>query len=83
MSLRREEIEKIIRKNLKKYACNVEIDEKFELIDIGSINFVKFILDIEAIFKIEIEEEKFLVSELSDIQHITDYILEKVKFIEQ
>lgn len=80
MSWTKEDIEKTLIKTLQKYTLSMDGDESFELIDIGSINFVKFIIDIETLFDIEVDEEKFLVSELSDIHCITQYVLEKIKF---
>lgn len=67
-----EAVNEIVRNHLKE--ADIEYREDFQLDDLESIHYVKFIIEIEEKFDIEIDEELYFESELANEKNLTDYI---------
>lgn len=61
----------ILNINLKFIDCNDSLSDKFGM---NSITFVKFIINLEDKFDIEIPDEYFVISELNSIYKIKELV---------
>ena len=57
----------------------LKLESEFENIKLDSVIFIKLIVECEAKFEVEFEDEKLFVEEFTDISSFTNYIYELLK----
>lgn len=66
----------IVNANIENTAItNEQADEDLSLFGMDSITFIKIIVDLEETFKIEIPDEKLLITEMGTLNKIVEVVL--------